>query len=256
MALVEFTCRKHVGEVVLNRPAALNAINDEMEALLAAAWEQIDGDPGIWVAVLRSQGTKAFCAGGDMREPPQGHAGLSLGGGITGIGGRFRPLRKPLVCAVNGYALGLGFEIALCADILLASSDARFSLPETRNGVIGHCGVVHRAIRQLPHHIALALIIAGETLDAASAARFGLVNECVDVGGLPDAIDRWISKLLQCSPLVAQAAKAAATAGLGVSLPTALSQRYPSIDAYQSTADAAEATAAWRGRRAPVWRGG
>jgi enoyl-CoA hydratase/carnithine racemase len=252
---VEFLHRGAVAEVRLNRPAVLNAVDDAMDRALAEAWARIDGDPDIWVAVLTGAGDRAFCAGGDRTAPPSGHGGLSFGGGLTGIGGQLRPLEKPLICGVHGHVLGLGFELAMCADIIVAADDALFRLPEAHAGVIGHCGVVHRAIRQLPHHVAMAMIVASAPLTARDAARFGLVNECVPRAGLPEAIARWTARLLACSPLVSRAARQAALDGLDGALDAALARSYPAIAAVQASDDAREAALAWRERRAPVWRG-
>lgn len=255
MAMLEVNRRGPVAEVLLNRPAALNAINDEMDRALADAWTWIDDDPDIRVAVLRGAGERAFCAGGDMAAPPEGHGGLSFGGGLTGIGGRLRRLRKPLICAVHGHVLGLGFELAMCADIILSADNARFALPEARAGVIDHCGVVHRVMRHLPFHVAMAMIVAGEPLDAARAAHYGLVNEVVPPDALDAAVQRWIDKILACSPLVSQAAKQAALDGLNGGLDAALARRYPLIDLYAQTDDCREALRAWQERRAPEWKG-
>ncbi|MCW6536073.1 enoyl-CoA hydratase-related protein [Sphingomonas lycopersici] len=247
--------RGHVAEVRLNRPEVLNAIDDEMDAALADAWAHIDNDPEIRIAVLTAAGDRAFCAGGDMAAPPTGRNGLSFGGGLTGIGGRLRQLRKPLICGVHGHVLGLGFELAMCADIIVAADNASFRLPEARAGVIDHCGVVHRAIRQLPHHVAMAMIVAAAPLDALRAAQYGLVNECVPGPTLSIAIDRWIERLLACSPLVSQAAKYAALDGLDTNLADALRGVYPPIEAYKQSNDSREALAAWRDRRPPQWQG-
>lgn len=255
MALIEVSVRGPVGYVTLNRPEALNAINDEMDRRLAAAWQQLDDDDAVRVAVLRAVGTRAFCAGADLNAPPTGADGLSFGGGLTGIGGALREFGKPLICAVHGHVLGLGFELAMCADIILAADDAAFALPEARAGVIDHCGIVHRAVRQLPHHMAMAMIVASEPLVAARAFQVGLANEVVARADLDAAVERWVGKVLACSPLVAQAAKEAALTGLRGSLPDALSRRYPRIDRYLSSEDAAEAAQAWAERRPAVWRG-
>lgn len=253
MASVEFQRRGHVAEVRLNRPAALNAVDDEMDRTLAAIWDRIDEDRDIWIAVLSGEGDRAFCAGGDMNTPPTGHGGLSFGGGLTGIGGRLRPLRKPLLCAVHGHVLGLGFELAMCADIVIAADDAVFRLPEAKIGVIDHCGVVHRAIRQLPHHVAMAMIIAGEPLSAQDALRFGLVNAYVPRAELTEAVRQWTDKMLACAPLVAQAARQAALEGLEHPLGDALARAYPLIAAYRQSDDHLEAKRAWADRRPPRW---
>jgi enoyl-CoA hydratase/carnithine racemase len=255
VATVELDVRGHVASVRLNRPAALNAIDSEMDRALGDIWAQVDNDPDIRVAILSGAGDRAFCAGGDMNDPSTGRDGLSFGGGLTGIGGRLRSLRKPMICAVHGHVLGLGFELAMCADIILAADDSIFRLPEAKAGVIDHCGVVHRAIRQLPHHVAMAMIVASEPLTAQDALRFGLVNACVARAELAASIDQWTERLLACSPLVSQAAKAAALDGLDRPLGAALAASYPLITAYRDTADHAEAGLAWRERRAPFWSG-
>ncbi|GAY22140.1 enoyl-CoA hydratase/isomerase family protein [Sphingobium fuliginis] len=254
-APVELDIRGHVARVRLNRPAALNAIDREMDRALGRIWTQVDDDPEIRVVILSGAGDRAFCAGGDMNDPPTGHDGLSFGGGLTGIGGQWRPLRKPMICAVHGYVLGLGFELAMCADIVLAADDAIFRLPEAKAGVIDHCGVVHRAIRQLPYHVAMAMIVASEPLTAQDALRHGLVNACFARADLAKGVDQWIDKLLACAPLVSQAARAAALDGLDRPLGEALAASYPLISAYRDTADQAEARSAWRERRAPLWSG-
>lgn len=255
MSSVELIRSGHVLEVRLNRPHALNSIDDDMDRLLAAAWATVDDDPDIWLAVLTGAGDRAFCAGGDMKRPPTGNDGLSLGGGLTGIGGRLQPLSKPLIAAVHGHVLGLGFELAMCADIIVASQDTVFRLPEARAGVIDHCGVVHRAVRQLPHHVAMAVILASEPLTAADAWRLGLVNQCVPREELDEATQSWIARLLACSPLVARAAKQAAQLGLEVPVSEALGRSYPAIEAYRESDDKSEAEQAWKLRRPPIWRG-
>lgn len=255
MASIEFEVRGGVAEVRLNRPAVLNAINADMDRALADAWAQIDGNPDIRVALLTGEGDRAFCAGADLSDPPTGRDGLSFGGGLTGIGGRLVRLRKPLIGVVHGHTLGLGFELAMCADILLAADDTQFRLPEARAGFIDHCGVVHRAIRQLPHHVALAMIVASEPLDAVRAFQMGLVNATAALADLPDLAAQWAQKLLQCAPLASQAAKQAALVGLDHGLEQALGRRYPLIDGYGSTQDFVEASSAWAERRPPQWVG-
>ncbi|MBB5687875.1 enoyl-CoA hydratase-related protein [Sphingobium boeckii] len=255
MASIEFDVRGHVAEVRLNRPSVLNAIDAEMDRALAEAWARIDADPDIRVAILTGAGDRAFCAGADISDPPNGADGLSFGGGLTGIGGRLVRLQKPLIGVVHGHVLGLGFELAMCADILIASDDTQFGLPEARAGFIDHCGVTHRAIRQLPHHVALAMIVASEPLDATRALQFGLINQITTIEDLAAASERWVDKVLACAPLVSQAAKQAALAGLEHGLEKALDRRYPLIDAYAVTEDFIEASSAWKARRTPHWRG-
>ncbi len=252
--LVEVT--DHVARVTLNRPKVLNSISHDLDVELAQAWDRIDRDPDIWVAVLAAAGEKAFCAGADISGGTAADASrLALGGGLTGIGGPLRVLTKPLVAAVQGYALGGGFELAMCADIIVAADTATFGLPEVKVGIIGECGVMHRAIRQLPHHVALAMVLTGERLPAADALSFGLVNEVVPFADLDEAAMRWARRLTAASPLAQQAAKHAVLKGLQGSLETALSMKYEPIEAYAGSDDVREGRAAFTERRAPRWTG-
>ena len=252
--LVEVT--DHVARVTLNRPKVLNSISHDLDVELAQAWDRIDHDPDIWVAVLAAAGEKAFCAGADISGGTAADASrLALGGGLTGIGGPLRVLTKPLVAAVQGYALGGGFELAMCADIIVAADTAAFGLPEVKVGIIGECGVMHRAVRQLPHHVALAMVLTGERLPAADALSFGLVNEVVPVADLDEAAMRWARRLTAASPLAQQAAKHAVLKGLQGSLETALSTKYEPIEAYAGSDDVKEGRAAFTERRAPRWTG-
>lgn len=255
MASIDFEVRGNLAEVRFNRPAVLNAVNAEMDGALAQAWAQIDNDPDIRVAILTGAGDRAFCAGADISDPPTGQDGLSFGGGLTGIGGRLVPLQKPLIAVVHGLVLGLGFEMAMCADIVIAADNTQFRLPEARAGFIDHCGVVHRAIRQLPHHVAMAMIIASEPLDVARAFQFGLVNETAQMASLAAVTDRWVQKILACAPLASQGGKQAALLGLEHGLNAALDRRYPLIDAYGATQDYREAASAWKEKRVPQWQG-
>ncbi|MBA2813847.1 enoyl-CoA hydratase/isomerase family protein [Streptomyces sp. KM273126] len=253
---VEFVKDGHVARVVLDRPEALNAITPQMDDALFDAWTEINDDPDIWVAVLSATGEKAFCAGGDVSGAAEGPSRrMALGGGLTGVGGPLLMLRKPLVAAVQGYVIGGGFELAMCADVIVAADTAQFGMPETKVGIIGEAGIMHRAIRQLPHHIALAMILTGERIPAAAAERYGLVNEVVGYPDLMEAADRWAQKIAAASPLAVQAAKEAVLSRVGWPLEVALATRYEPIEAYASTKDRLEGRAAFADRRAPRWQG-
>lgn len=255
MADVEFHVDNHVAHVRLNRPQGMNAITGGMDELLFEAWKTINEDPEIWCAVLSAEGEKAFCIGADVSEGPERKTRMALAGGLTGIGGPLVTLKKPVVAAVQGFCVGGGFELAMCADIIVAAETAQFGLPETRHGIIGECGVVHRAIRQLPHHIAMAMILTGERIDAASAAQYGLVNEVVPYAGLADAAAAWAAKINKCAPLANQAAKVAVLGRLGHPLEVALMTRFEEIEQYAESADVRERNAAAAEGRKPVWTG-
>ncbi|HVW40966.1 MAG TPA: enoyl-CoA hydratase-related protein [Amycolatopsis sp.] len=246
----------HIARLTLNRPKALNAISHDLNVALYDAWQTIDADPDIWAVILGAAGDRAFCAGADISGGTEADASrLALGGGLTGIGGPLVKLRKPLIAAVHGHALGGGFELAMCADIIVAADDTKFGLPEVKAGIIGECGVMHRAIRQLPHHIALAMILTGDRLTAPEALHFGLVNEVVPLDELAAAATRWAEKLCAVSPLAAQAAKDAVLSRADLPLEVALSTKYELIEAYANSEDVAEGRRAFEERRAPRWTG-
>lgn len=255
MADIEFSRSGHVAHVRLNRPKALNAINSGMNRVLRDAWTEVNSDPDIWVAVLSAEGEKAFCAGADIHDTHKAHERIAFGGGITGVGGPLLTLRKPLVAAVQGYVLGAGFEMAMCADVMVAASNSQFGMPENKAGIIADCGVMHRAIRQLPHRIATAMVLTGERLAAKDALGFGLINEIVPFEELMDAASRWTDKLCAVSPLAAQAAKSAMLTSADLPLNIALATRYEPIEAYASSADSQEGHSAFSEKRKPVWQG-
>lgn len=255
MADVEYTKDGHVAHVRLNRPKSLNAITQEMDELLFAAWQDINEDDSVWSVILSAEGERAFCVGADIGAGAERPSRMALGGGLTGIGGPLVTLKKPLIAAVHGYVLGGGFELAMCADIIVAAGNTQFGLPETRAGIIGECGVVHRAVRQLPYRIGLALALTGERMPAEEAYRHGLINELVEPADLMAAARAWAGKLNTCSPLAVQAAKHAALARLDHPLEVALGTRFEPIEAYASSQDKEEGRRAFVEKRKPEWSG-
>ena len=255
MSDVMFRKDGHVASVRLNRPAGLNAITPEMDGMLSDAWATINDDPDIWVAVLSAEGEKGFCIGADVSGGTDRVGRMALGGGLTGIGGPLVTLKKPLIAAVQGFCVGGGFELAMCADLIVAADTAQFGLPETKVGIIGECGVVHRAIRQLPHRIAMQMILTGDRIKADQALHFGLVNEVVPFAGLDAAVQRWTDRILAASPLAVQAAKHAVLARRDMPLEIALMTRFEPIEAYTDSDDQKEGLAAASERRKPVWTG-
>jgi crotonobetainyl-CoA hydratase len=143
----------------------------------------------------------------------------------------------------------------MCADIIVAADTATFGMPETKAGILGEAGIMHRAIRQLPHRLALEMILTGERLGARRAFEVGLVNEVVGVDDLEAATGRWADKIVAVSPLAAQAAKQAVLSRAAAPLEVALATRYEQIEAYAFAADRTEGEHAFAERRPPEWKG-
>lgn len=255
MSHVQFTVEHHIARVHLNRPEALNAITPEMDNALADAWERVNDEADIRVALITAEGDRAFCAGADIAAGLIDAAPRAFGGGLTGIGGPLVNLVKPLVAAVQGHAVGGGFELAMCADILIIDETAQFRIPEVQRGLINHSGVLHRVSRKLPLNIAMDLILTGRPLLADEALRCGLASRMCDHANLLTVAIDVCTRIADASPLAAQAAKQAFERGIEGTLEEALSQDYAGIRRFVQSHDAVEALNALREKRTPVWEG-
>jgi enoyl-CoA hydratase/carnithine racemase len=209
----------------------------------------------LGVAVLTGAGSRAFCAGYDLK------AAAARGdrtpaedvpfGGIT----RGFECWKPIVAAVNGYALGGGLELVLASDIAVAADTAEFGLPEPRVGYVAVAGGVHRLMRQLPAKHALGMLLTGRRIGAAEALSFGLVNEVVPAAGLIAAAERWAGLVLECAPLSVQATKQMAYEGLALPVEQAITRRYSMYEKARSSPDFIEGPRAFAEKRPPRWVG-
>src|SRR4030088_88158 len=182
MNKVLFEVRDRVARVTLNRPASMNAVDGETEHELQRIWTAIEADRDVRVVVLTGAGDRAFCAGSDMKHSDH-KTGLEYWaaprpGGFGGIALR-QTLDIPVLARVNGFALGGGFEMVLGCDIVIACDDASFGLPEVRVGRLPLDGGMTLLQRQIPHRLAMGMLLTGQRIDAARALDWGLVNEVV-----------------------------------------------------------------------------
>jgi len=241
--------------VTIRRPEVLNAVHPPAARELARVFDDFAADPELWVAVLTGAGDRAFSAGNDLKYQAAGGAPDWPPSGFGGITNRF-DLCKPVIAAVNGLALGGGFEMVLACDIVVASERARFGLPEVRVGMSAMAGGLHRLPRCIPLKQALGMILTGRAIDAAEALRLGLVNEVVPHAELPAAARRWADEILEAAPLSVRASKEAALRGLDhASLEEALRARYPAQSAMLRSEDYREGPRAFAEKRRPDWRG-
>lgn len=258
--LVLFETRGRVAYITLNRPEVLNAINPPLGAALTDAVYRFRDDPELWVAILTGAGDRAFSAGADLKwraEHEDQARSSQLGSGVSrpGLNSPDFTCWKPIIAAVNGYAVGGGLEIALSCDVIVAAEHAQFGLPEPRRGLMADFGGVARLTRHVPLKMAMGMILTGKFIDAAEAHRIGLVNEVTPKEKLLPAADRWAAEILECSPLAVQASKQAALQGLGWPLDVAMTRNYGLHQRLRASEDFVEGPRAFAEKRKPVWKG-
>ena len=257
---IRYEQRDHVATVTLNRPEVLNAIHPPMAEELADAWERIRDDDSVWIGVLTGSGTRAFCAGSDLKwraaagEAARSHNRAEASGAARGFQ-RGRDCYKPLLAVVNGYAVGGGLELVLGCDLVVAAEHAQLGLPEARRGLLADAGGIHKLVRRLPWSAAMQLVLTGELISAEEARRIGLVNQVVPAEGLQAATEQWVEAILACAPLALQAGKEAAVRGLDLPLWEAVNTRFALAERVYESDDFVEGPKAFTEKRQPVWKG-
>ncbi len=247
-----------VGIITLNRPQALNAVNADLSGAVGAALEEINADPAIRVGVVTGAG-RAFCAGADLKAIAAGEPVTAPGHPEWGFAGLVEhPIDKPLVAAVNGFALGGGTEILLACDLAVLSQEAALGLPEVKRGLFAAAGGLIHLPRQLPIKIAMEVALTGEPMSATEALRWGLVNRVVptdrvlaEAVGLAERIARNAPLSLRTSKKMMQRA-----VGAGSDWDRDLWARQASeIRTIFASHDATEGATAFAEKREPLWTG-
>jgi crotonobetainyl-CoA hydratase len=244
--------------VTLNRPAARNAVDADVHALVGAAVEEAEHDPDVRALVLTGAGDQAFCAGADLKAISRGEPVLAPGTehwSFAGFVDHFTS--KPTIAAVNGNALGGGTELALACDLVVAVEGASFGLPEVKRGLIAGAGGVFRLVEQLPPKVAMRLVMTGEPMPAAEALRWGLINEVVPPGQALDAALRLADAIGENAPLAVQASKRIAYGiadGARAGERAKWEQNAQEFLTLLGSEDAMEGPVAFAEKRAPVWK--
>lgn len=241
--------------VTINRPDAHNALNKAAHLELEAVFDTFAADGDQWVAIITGAGTKAFCAGHDLKQQAAG-GGLDLPQtGFAGLTSRF-DLTKPVIAAVNGVAMGGGFEIALACDLVIAASHAVFALPEPKVGLAALGGGIQRLTRSIGYHRAMDMMLTGRRVTAAQGLALGFVSEVAETDVMA-AARRWAAEILAGSPMAIRATKQAALRGLDASLEDGIGAqwKYPAMLAMLASQDAVEGPVAFAEKRTPQWKG-
>lgn len=244
----------HLRIVTLNRPDVMNALTSQASHELAAVWDEFEQRDDLWVGIVTGAGERAFCAGNDLKAQAAGKRGPAPESGFAGLCFRFN-LGKPVIAAVNGVAMGGGFELALACDLIVASENAVFALPEPRVGLIAGAGGVHRLPRMIPQKEAMGIILTARRVSAQEGKTLGFVNEVVPAGQALEAARRWAAQILECSPLAIRASKQAAMLGLNVaSVEQAAGVIYPAQLRNMQSQDFLEGPRAFSAKRKPNWQ--
>lgn len=238
--------------VTINRPEARNAVNREVAEGIAAAMDELDSDPALKVGVITGAGgtfcagmdLKAFVAGEKMTNPERGFAGICL-----------RASRKPLIAAVEGWALAGGCEVALACDMIVAGESAKFGLPEVKRGLVAAAGGLLRLPRKIPPAVAYEMALTGDPLTAEAAHRHGLVNRLTADGEAVDGALALASRILPNGPLALTATKQVLDYAIGHTLDECWKYQSSVLPAVFASRDAREGAKAFAEKRPPEWEG-
>ncbi len=243
--------------ITINRPEARNALDAEHYAALSRAWVQVRDDPAVRCAIITGAGDKSFSAGADLksfigRKAPLAELWQTQ---VNQLLNRGLEVWKPVIAAVNGHAVGGGTTLLLATDLRVTVPEAEFGLSEVKRGTIPANGGTQRILAQLPHCVAMEMLLLGERINAEQAQRWGLVNRIVPRDQLLPAAYDYARRVAANGPLAVQAAKELAIRSRDMSLADGLRMEQLVSKILQQSADVAEGRAAFAEKRAPRFKG-
>jgi len=260
MAAVEVTVENRIATVTLNRPEAMNSVDPDMRGLLHKTWERIRTDDDIWVSIITGAGEKAFCTGSDLKKTmplEESFASQTFGPKISGAGRMIDGLDmdKPLIAAVNGYAMGGGMELALACDIRICSENAQFALSEVKVGSIPGSGGTQRLPRAVSLSNAMLMLLTGDRVDANEAHRIGLVSKVVPQTELMEAARDIAQRIAANAPLSVRAVKRLVRQGMDLPLAQAIDAERYVFGLLYGSEDRIEGRKAFAEKRKPNYKG-
>ena len=244
--------RDNVLVITINRPEARNAVNGEVATGVAAALDQLDGEASLSVGVLTGSGG-TFSSGMDLKGFLRGETPVIEGRGLAGL--TEAPPRKPLIAAVEGYALAGGFEMVLACDLVVASREAKFGIPEVKRGLVAGGGGLLRLPQRLPYYVAMELALTGDSITGEQAQAYGLVNRVVDAGKALDGALELAAALAANGPLALAASKEILRRSLDWTEAEGWKQQLDIMGPVFASQDAREGAAAFAEKRPPRWQG-
>jgi enoyl-CoA hydratase/carnithine racemase len=243
--------------VTINRAEVMNSVHPPANFEMEEVFNEFAADPDLWVAIVTGAGERAFSAGNDLKYQASGGKMSTPSTGFGGLTSRC-DLTKPVIAAVNGVAMGGGFEIALACDLIIAAENATFALPEPRVGLAALAGGLHRLPRQIGLKQAMGMILTGRHVTAAEGKALGFVNDVAPVGQSVDLAKKWAAQILELSPMSIRASKEAVYKGLeepSVAAGIANQSQYPAVAAMFRSDDLKEGPMAFAQKRKPNWKG-
>lgn len=250
----------HIMTITINRPEMRNALHGEANYELDEVFDRFEADPSLWVAILTGAGEKAFSAGADLRTPsnkqdPRSYKGMPIPeNGFAGLVWRYNR-RKPVIAAVNGFAMGGGFEAALACDIIVSAQSATFGLTEPKVGLAALGGGIQRIVQELGPKRAHSMLLTARRISAQQAHDWGIVAEVVPDAELLACARRWADEIVACSPASIIATKAVMQSYYDLGMEASNKEMFaiPEVRAMFTGPDAREGGKALFEKRAPVW---